>query len=333
MTALAGALQKNYEIQVVNIAIGQFIDKDIDALFIIKPLFAYSDWTLFALDQYIMNGGRVGFLVNMIEANLQEASARRNTDLNLEEFTKNLGFRIVPDLVYDQKCGMINIQQRQGFFTITNAVPYPFFPIIRNFNRDIAITKGLEDLPLYFPSSVESTVDSTDSVIFKPLCWTSNKSNRMVGRYEINPTMGGFRQMTFPDSAIMVAATLTGKFTSYFNDRPLPLQEDNKPYTGEVLRQSSETRLVAIGEGNFVTDKFLASRSSADFFLNLVDWLAQDESLIHIRTREVTTRPLIDTSQGVKGAVKYANIFAPAILVIVIGIVRWQIRRKFKPEL
>ena len=58
--------------------------------------------------------------------------------------------------------------------------------------------------------------------------------------------------------------------------------------------------------------------------------LAREEDLIQIRTREVTSRPLAEVSEGVKATVKYANIFAPPALVILIGLFRWQIRRRRK---
>lgn len=66
------------------------------------------------------------------------------------------------------------------------------------------------------------------------------------------------------------------------------------------------------------------------FVLNMVDWLALDEQLIQIRSREVTNRPLADISDGMKATVKYANIFVPTAIVVLIGIARWQIRRRKK---
>jgi len=139
--------------------------------------------------------------------------------------------------------------------------------------------------------------------------------------------------MTFPDSAITVAATVIGSFTSFYKDKAIPVDEGAEPFNGEVLYSSPSTRIVAIGDGNFVTDTYLSSRASADFFMNMVDWLAQDESLIHIRTREITTRPLADISEAARRLVKYTNIFLPGLLVIIVGVVRWQLRKKFKPVL
>ena len=336
MTALTSELQKNYEVSSVDLTGGNTVPDDLDALLVIRPASEFSDWDLFAIDQYIMKGGRIGWLVNKVEADLQQAQAKKLDELNIDEFTANYGFRFSSDLVYDQKCGMINIQQQQGFFTIRNAIPYPFFPVIRNFNHDNAMVKNLEELPLYFPSSIDLSISANDSGLSYeslPLAWTSNKSNKQFNRWEINPTAQGFNRMTFPDSAITVAATVIGSFESYFKDKPVPSVEGGEPFMDEPVYTSPSTRIVAIGDGNFVADTYLSSRTSADFFLNMVDWLAQDESLIHIRTREITSRPLADMSEAARRMVKYVNIFLPGLLVIIAGVIRWQMRKKFKPVL
>ena len=77
-------------------------------------------------------------------------------------------------------------------------------------------------------------------------------------------------------------------------------------------------------------DAYASDPSNIAFLLNAVDWLALDEGLIQIRTREVTNRPLAEVSEGVKTTVKYANILGPASLVILFGVVRWQLRRRRK---
>jgi hypothetical protein len=165
------------------------------------------------------------------------------------------------------------------------------------------------------------------------LAWTSEKSNRVSGRFDINPTSPSFAQQQFPMAEITVAATVMGTFHSYFDGKPVPVVEGGEPFTGEVKTMSPETRIFVVGDGNFPQDAYMGNRINADFFLNVADWLAQDESLIQIRTREVTDRPLADISEGLKRFVKYANIFLPSIVVILIGIIRWQIRRNTKMEI
>ena len=335
MTGLTAALQKNYELTPVDLTDGKSVPVNLDALLIINPGISFPEWDLFALDQFIMQGGKVGLFASQIDADLQEAKTTKK-QLNLDEFTSNFGFRINSDIVVDQQCGMINIQQRQGFFTIQNALPYPFFPTIRNFDQENSIVRDLEEISLFFPSSIDTLAaagDTTAGYTLRPLAWSSDKSDRQSARFEINPTRPNFKSMTFPNAHIPVAATVMGTFKSAYAGKDAPEQRAGEAYRGEILTGSPETRMVVIGDGKFALDAFLSSRANADFFLNLVDWLAQDESLITIRTREITARPLAEISDPMKKVVKYANILIPAVIFILIGVVRWQIRRKHKPEL
>jgi ABC-type uncharacterized transport system involved in gliding motility auxiliary subunit len=64
----------------------------------------------------------------------------------------------------------------------------------------------------------------------------------------------------------------------------------------------------------------------------MVDWLSQDEALIAIRSKQVSPRPLKEISAGAKKAVKYGNTFGLPFLVILFGVVRWQIRRRVKTQ-
>jgi len=335
MSALAGVLQKNYQLTVVDLSTSNTVPPDLDALFIVRPTESFSEWDLFVLDQYIMKGGKLGLLASQVDANLQEARAVRKS-LNLDDFTANYGFRINGDLVTDQQCGMVNIQQRQGFFTITNAMPYPFFPVIRNFSKTNSIVRDMENINLYFVSSIDTSIAAADSAAgykLETIAWSSDKADRQSGRFEINPMSPQFRSMTFTKAHIPLAAVVTGAFKSYFTGKEAPSPSEGQKYEGEVLTQSPETRLVVVGDGKFAVDNYLTSRANADFFMNMVDWLAQDESLIHIRTREITARPLDETSESVKKVVKYANIFIPPLLVVLIGVIRWQLRRRRVPQL
>jgi gliding-associated putative ABC transporter substrate-binding component GldG len=334
MTRLVNELEKNYKVETVDVTSGDMISNEIDALMIIHPTETFSDWTLFCIDQFIMKGGKVGFLVNKVNANLQEGRATKY-GLNLDDFTKHLGFRISDDLVYDKVSGMINVQEQRGFFQFTSAMPYPFFPVIRDFNKDINMVRDLEDLALFFPSSIDTSVlFDTTNVSVEVFARTSDKSNRQMGRFEINPMTPQFKRISYPMAGIPVGATLIGSFSSYFSGKEIPTpSEGESSFDGNLIEQSPETRIVAIGEGNFVQDTYMQSLSNRDFFMNMVDWLAQDESLIHIRTREITTRPLNEISESAKAMTKYLNIFLPCIIIILIGVVRWQIRRKYKPVL
>jgi ABC-type uncharacterized transport system involved in gliding motility auxiliary subunit len=64
------------------------------------------------------------------------------------------------------------------------------------------------------------------------------------------------------------------------------------------------------------------------FSLNAVDWLAQDEELIAIRSKDRRPPPLLFTSAPLREGVKYANVAGLPLLVGVLGIIRLVRRRR-----
>ncbi|TKJ42510.1 hypothetical protein CEE37_02150 [candidate division LCP-89 bacterium B3_LCP] len=330
MNQLGSVLERNYDIRPVDLSRNQLIPDDVDVLLIAGIEEEVDDWTMFAIDQFIMRGGKTAFLLNKVVTNLQEQKAQK-APFRIDDWTKNYGFAINDDLVMDKSCGMVNMQQRMGFFTISNPVNYPYFPIITSFSSSHPIAKDLENITLFFPSTIDTTYAAGKELDITPLFFTSEQCKLKKGSYAIDPKpQEDFSSYT--EGPFVLGAALEGAFTSYFENREIPRGDTTLPQAAglSILPSSPETRIVVVGEGNFAKDMFASDPSNVAFLMNMVDWLAMEEELIDIRTRDVTFRPLAEVSTGVKTTVKYANIFAPPAIVILIGLIRWQIRRRRK---
>jgi len=261
------------------------------------------------------------------EMDIQNATAR-NMPLKIDAWTQNYGFRVNTDLVADLNCSMVNIQQRVGYFTMQNQIKYPFFPIINTFNKTHPVSRDLEVITSFFPSSIDTSSPGV-GVRITPLMFTSEKSMIETGRYNIMATRK-FTSAEFDRAHIPLAAALEGSFTSYFAGHDIPVGDDDKPLIeeGDLIRQSPDsTRMVVIGDGNFIRDDYLTNPANVFLLLNTVDWLVNDTELITLRTREVAMRQLKDIPDSQKEIWKYINWFLPPVLVILLGIVYWQIRR------
>ena len=84
--------------------------------------------------------------------------------------------------------------------------------------------------------------------------------------------------------------------------------------------------LVAIGDSDFVTNKYL-QEGNPDFFMNSVNWLTEAEGLISIRPKDqemVTVRSL--TGRQLR-FVTYFSIFAIPLILMIIGGIVWLKRR------
>ncbi len=327
MTAL---MEKNYEVVPVSISGNELIDPDIETLLIIGPKEAFDDWAKFVIDQYIMHGGKVAWLINKVKARLQESQALPN-NLQLDDLMRHYGFVVSNNLVTDAQCGVVNIQQRQAFFTISNMVQYPPFPEVANFNKRSPIVKDLESMMLFFPSSIDTLTPSNKGIDCTPLFYSSKKTHVQQGRYEINPLSPMLKE-GFNEGERLLAAAYSGSFESFFHGKPVPRPTDSMavPPPVRTVEQSPQTRMVIVGDGNFAQDGYAGNPANRVFFMNLVDWLTQDSDLMQIRGREAAIRPLREVSDATKQTVKIANIIGPPVLVILVGVGRWIFRRQRK---
>jgi gliding-associated putative ABC transporter substrate-binding component GldG len=300
----------------------------VDVLCIVQPEEALDDWTKFCIDQYIMRGGKVGWFLNKVKADMQTSQAS-GLQLNLDDMTRQYGFVVGNNLVTDLNASMINVQQQQGSFMITNMVRYPAFPRIMDINRQMPMVKDLQELTLFYPSTVDTVRPGRGIVSYTPLFQTSEYTRVQQGRYDINP-MAPARKEDFAGGRKLLGVVITGDFASAFQGKSVPRPTDSTAAMPQapLVEHSPQTRMVVIGDGNFVQGQFAQGGPNLILFMNAVDWLCQDTDLMSIRSREAAIRPLKpDISDGTKRTVKYANMFGPAVLVLALGLVRWTVRR------
>lgn len=97
----------------------------------------------------------------------------------------------------------------------------------------------------------------------------------------------------------------------------------------DSARATPRGRVVLVGSADFASDRF--ARNSPEnlvFVQNAVDWLAQDEALIAIRSKHRAPPPLVFASATERDAVKYGNVIGVPVLLIVAGSVRLARRRR-----
>ncbi len=327
MAQLTNLLGGNYEVQAVDIGTVEQVPSDLDALLIVSPSEQIDPMSRLKVDQYIMRGGNVGWFLSPVKTDLQRGQAsdlRHRTD----RWTKHYGFRINNDLVADLDASMINIQERRGWFTVQNTVKYPFFPNVTEFDEDHPIVRDLDLISLFFPSSIDTSHWREAGVSLEPLMFSGKQSLVQTGRYSINATQE-WDPANFERSGIVLGASLHGPFSSAFTEGDTTINMDEPfAYSGEWLTESPESaRMVVVGNGNFIQDGYLSTPANLFFALNTVDWLVGDTDLINLRTREVSIRPLKEISAAEKQAWKYVNWFGPPLLIVIMGIIYWQVRR------
>jgi gliding-associated putative ABC transporter substrate-binding component GldG len=327
MSRVQEMLSKQYQVTTVELAGGKPIPSDVAVLMIVAPTQPIKNWEKFLIDQYLLKGGRIAFLINKVSANLQSQMAQA-LNLNLDDMLETYGVRINTDLVRDASCAYVTVSQQAGFMTLQNQIPFYYLPRSGEFNKTSPVVKDLSSVVFYFASSIDTSLARSKGLTSTVLVKSSGKSGRMENVFYINPTTPATPDM-FKEAGIPLTVTVEGAFASVYGNKPIgidstlkgSLDSTNKMNVGKV------SKIVVVGDGDFLQDQ-LSGGNKDNFLLasNLVDWLADDIGLAAIRARDSGSKPLDEVSEGTKTWVKGVNLAIPPILVILFGIVRWRLR-------
>jgi gliding-associated putative ABC transporter substrate-binding component GldG len=320
-------LSKQYDVQTADVSNGQQISSDFAALIVVSPKQEFKEVAKYQIDQYIMRGGKVAFLLNKVDGDLQQRFGR-TIELKLEDMLEHYGLRINPDLIRDGKCAPISIVQQQGGFQIQSQIQFPYIPIISDFSRDNMMTKNLQSLVLGFVSSVDTTALAAKGLHAEILARSSKQSGRQTQFFMFDPMQQWTRDQ-FTESGIPIAVVLTGKFSSFYANKPIPSDTgaNASPIPGPTINQGLDTRIILVGDGDFVKDQFVRGSDNMTFFANIVDYLVDDAGLISIRSKDVSMAPLEQVSDGSKKMYKYGTMLLPPIAVMLFGLFRWRMRQ------
>jgi len=334
MNNLKQLLDKQYEVTTVDLSGGKPVPPDVSVLVIAAPVQPFKSWEKYLIDQYLMKGGKIAFLLNKVNVTLQTQMGRP-LDVDLDDMLEAYGARVNTDLVRDLRCAAVTVQQNTGFFTIQNQVPFPFLPMASEFSKSSPIVKDMNSVVFYFVSSVDTSMVQAKGLTGEVLVRSSNRSGRQENMFMIDPNTKWTQDM-FKESGIPLAVTLEGTFTSAFQGKPVildstvitPIDTINRIGTGV------KTKIAVVGDGDFLQDQLSGgNRDNINFAGNLTDWLADDIGLATIRSRDSGAKPLDEVSEGTKSLVKGLNLAVPPLLVVLIGIMRWRWRAAMRKRL
>ncbi|MBS1553541.1 MAG: gliding motility-associated ABC transporter substrate-binding protein GldG [Bacteroidetes bacterium] len=317
-----------------------------DALIIAKPRTEFSEPDKYKLDQYLMRGGKILFLLDRLDANMDSASSDNYFafpyNLNLDDQLFRYGVRINPDLVQDRVSGKYPVVVgNAGGRPQLMQLDWPFFPLINQY-ADHPITRNLDAAQTKFISSID-TVKAT-GVRKIPLFFSSPYSRKLLApvKVGVNDLRKQIREGSFNAGAIPLAYLLEGKFTSLFTNRFAPGGVD----TVGFVAKSVDSKLIVVADGDLARndvnprqsepqtlgyDPFTRyTFSNQDLLLNMVAYLTNENGLIAARNKEVKIRPL--DKQKIKEERTYwqaVNILLPLMALALFGVV-WMYARKKK---
>lgn len=317
-----------------------------DALIIAKPTKPYSEPDKYKLDQYIMNGGKVLFLVDKLEAAMdsvsQEGYFAFPYNINLDDQLFKYGIRLNLDLVQDG--GLVGkypvITGETDGKAKYQLMDWPFFPLINRY-ADHSITRNLDAVLTRFISTVDTV--KAAGIRKTPLLFTSQYSRRISAPVpvSINDVRKNLRKEDFTLSYLPVGYLLEGKFTSLYKNRFLPQGADQAIYKESGLA----TKLIILADGDLARNDVNPRTSqpqqlgfdpftkytfaNQELLLNAVNYLVNGDGLIAARNKQVKIRPLDkEKIRTERTTWQVINIALPLVLLLIYGIVRSFLRKR-----
>ncbi|MBV8653304.1 MAG: Gldg family protein, partial [Alphaproteobacteria bacterium] len=230
--AVIEQLRQLYEVR----TIGSDLDKispDIDVLMIVHPQHL-SDKTQYAIDQFVLGGGRALVFVDPNSEIQQSRPSQFNppgspTDSNLEKLFAAWGFQMLPDTVAGDRFAARKVNA--GTSSRVQAVDYVAWMNLRdaNFNHDDVITADLSQINMATPGILEPKDGAKTK--FEPLITTSPASEKIPAeKFKMMPDVAGLLADFKPDNKrYTLAAHITGDAATAFPDGPpKPLEKDDK---------------------------------------------------------------------------------------------------------
>ncbi|MFN8336043.1 MAG: gliding motility-associated ABC transporter substrate-binding protein GldG [Cyclobacteriaceae bacterium] len=316
-----------------------------DALIIAKPVRAYSESDKYKLDQYIMNGGKVLFLLDKLEASMDSASQEGYFafpyNVNLDDQLFKYGIRLNMDLVQDALTGKYPVVTGEvDGKPKLQLMDWPFFPLVNRY-ADHPITRNLDAVVTRFISTVD-TVKAT-GIKKTPLMFTSQMSRRLSApvAVNINDVRKNLKKEDFSLSYLPVGYLLEGGFTSLYKNRFLPPDADQRLFKDHGI----STKLIVIADGDLARndvnprngqpqqlgyDPFARyTFANEELLMNAVNYLVNEDGLIAARNKEVKIRPLDkEKVRAERTKWQIINIGLPLFVLLVYGVVRSFIRKR-----
>ncbi|WP_207512257.1 gliding motility-associated ABC transporter substrate-binding protein GldG [Longitalea luteola] len=345
-------LRQEYRFGFVPIDSVPVIPPVFDALVIVKPTEPFSDQQKLKIDQYIMNGGKVFWLIDKLYAEMDSLMRSRSDfvaydrNLNLDDLLFKYGVRINGNLVQDLQCDKIPlVVGNYGNQPQMQLIPWPYFPTLSSYSGH-PIAKNLDNVLSIFPNSI----DTVKNNIRKTILLSTSESSRVISTpaiVSLNSVKTEEDLKTFNQAFIPVAVLLEGRFSSLYTNR---LSTGTLDTLAGIYKQpfraatQQESKMIVVSDADLVANVVTANEgplfmgynqftnnqyANKDFFLNCIQYLTDSSGILETRGKDFALR-LLDTKRTEEDRVQWQlmNIGLPVVLVLLFGVVYQAVRKR-----
>ncbi len=323
-----------------------------DAIVIAGPDSAFSVADQFIIDQYIMRGGKVLWLVDPVGINRDTLIQKGFTlglprPLNLDNMLFKYGVRLNTVLLQDFQCSAIplNVGFKKGQANF-KLFPWPYAPLVLP-EGNHPIVKNLDLIKFDYVSSIDTI---TARGIKKTILLSTSRYTKITpspARIYYSSVQIPPKESQFMNSYVPVACLLEGEFTSFAENRLPSIFLTDSAFNAKhkYLDKGKKTKMIVVADGDVARNDFIRMSNkpvplgydratnqqyaNKTFLLNCVNYLLDDEGMLQLRSREVTLR-LLDkkkiTTQ--RGKWQMINVLMPVMLLILFGLIQFFLRKR-----
>tara|TARA_Y100001934_G_C12374871_1_gene788614 strand:+ start:1316 stop:3556 length:2241 start_codon:yes stop_codon:yes gene_type:complete len=306
LPSLGRALMERYEVTSLDLSQEGDLGLDpenMDLVILAGPKEPVSEKKVNEIENFISQGGGALILVDKHQISLETPTTSLVTT-GLEEFLQRQGIGVDEGLVMDYGSNSNISMGPQGLFNVVR--PYPLWPIGLKGSLH-ATTRDLNGLSAGWATAI-TIADSVEN----------------IERLWITTEAGGIQP---PNSLIMPDALLQPD-PDGFQTVTLAVAiggGETEPTTNDVR----EGRIIVVGDVDFLEESFIqVSPDNLIFAENAIDWLAQDEALIAIRSKTRTPPPIVFTSDFQKASLRWGNLIGVPLIIVIYGVMKVTGRRR-----
>ncbi len=289
--------KENYKVKTLDLLHTKEIPGDASVVVINGPRKALMKAEVETLRRYVENGGKLVVMLDPFH------------DGGLKKFLKDYGIGIRNDIVIDKLSRVFG-----GSYLMPVITKYTRHKITENFN-----------VATFFPESrslikIEKTRPGINVMLIALTssgAWaeTDIKTLKEKNTASFDPNQ---------DQQGPVCLVMMSEITS-------PKKKKNEKKKNEKEKNNPEKKgeLVAFGDSDFANNTYFALSGNGDFFLNVINYLAQEENLITIQRPTKKGQPLVLTSVQSRLVFLIPLVFVP-LFVILCGLAVFRVRRKQK---
>ena len=315
-------------------------DNKYDVLIVAQPTQPFREYDKYVIDQFIMRGGKVLWLIDNTTASLDSLRAAPEffatpRALYINDLFFTYGVRINTDLIQDLSC--LPVPQQVSIIGDQPQYKFMVFPYcldIVNFGNH-PIVRNLKDVKSDFAGSIELVGNNAD--LTKTVLMTTSERTKVVPTPSIVTLRVGMVKPNIQEYSyrnVPIAVLVEGNFQSAFKGI-LPVEFDTIKEL-DFRDHSEYTRQIFVSDGDIIRNPFDSKRNqpypagydiytrqtfdNTEFIVNCVNYLCADDDLLQLRAKNFKIGSLnSEKVRNHKGLLAALNIGIPLLLIALMG--------------